>query len=158
MNEIQNNTGTITGTIESTGSVNDGTLTPKGQIQGGQVSMNQSGTKDYDKLENKPQKDGVTLQGDQSNEELHISAVKTCAEWAQLTELVSVKGEMYVYSDAEQDSDGNPIPKVKIGDGLAYVVDLPFVSATDMRITDEDIQNWNDKVSIRIEGEMLIFY
>ena len=158
MSEIQNNTGTISGTIEGSGSVSDGTLTPKVQLKGGTIAMNQSGTKDYDRLENKPQKDGVTLEGNQGNEELHIAAIRTSAEWAELTTLVSVRGEMYVYSDATQDAEGNPMPMVKIGDGNAYVVDLPFATAIDMRITAEDIENWNNKVAVRLEEDNLIFY
>lgn len=158
MSEIQNNSGSISGNITSESVVNGGALQPKGSVQGGAISRNQGGTNDYERLRNLPQKDGVTIIGNQTNEELHIAAVKTCAEWAQLTELVSVRGEAYVYSDAGEDENGNPIPKIKYGDGNAYVVDLPFATAIDFRITDEDIQNWNNKVAIRVDGEILVFY
>ena len=147
MSDIIANKGSISGEIE------------KGKaLVAGEVARNTGGTNDYNNLINQPSVNGVTLESDKSSEDLHIVAVKTSAEWALLTTLVSVKGEVYVYSDAGQDADGNPIPKVKIGDGLAYVVDLPFAAATDLRITDEDIANWNNKVSIRVDDETLIFY
>lgn len=147
MSDIIANKGSISGEIE------------KGKaLHAGEVARNTGGTHNYENLINLPEVNGETLIGDKSSEDLHIVAVKTSAEWALLTTLVSVKGEVYVYSDAGQDADGNPIPKVKIGDGLAYVVDLPFAAATDLRITDEDITNWNNKVSARVEGETLILY
>lgn len=51
----------------------------------------------------------------------------TSENWAKKTSLVSEKGSIYVYSD-KYSSGGIPIPAMKVGDGLAYVVDLPFSS------------------------------
>ena len=158
MSDIIANKGSISGQVDSVGEISGGIVTRSGGVASGEVSRNSGGTHDYEHLINLPEVNGETLIGDKSSEDLHIVAVKTSAEWALLTTLVSVKGEVYVYSDAGQDADGNPIPKVKIGDGLAYVVDLPFVAATDLRITDEDITNWNNKVSIRVDDGILIFY
>ena len=78
--------------------------------------------------------------------------VHTTAEWQQLTSLVSVKGMIYVWSDYKTE-DGVDIPAMKVGDGLAYVVDLPFATQA---ITLSQIQSWNNKVSARISGENLI--
>ena len=50
----------------------------------------------------------------------------TKENWAQKTSLVSEKGSIYVYSNQYTDGAQN-IPALKVGDGLAYVVDLPFV-------------------------------
>ena len=147
MSDIIANKGSISGEIE------------KGKaLHAGEVSRNTGGTHNYENLINLPEVNGETLIGDKSSEDLHIVAVKTSAEWALLTTLQSKQGEIYVYSDGAEDTEGNPIPMIKIGDGNAYVVDLPFATATDIRITDEDIQNWNDKVSVRADGETLIFY
>lgn len=134
-----------------------GTVQSNSHVNGGAVSKS-NGTYDYERLINQPQVNDETLIGNKSSVDLHIVACKTTAEWAELTTLQSREGEIYVYSDATEDAEGNPIPMVKIGDGNAYVVDLPFVSATDMRITAEDIEAWNNKVSVRAEGELLIFY
>jgi hypothetical protein len=49
----------------------------------------------------------------------------TKENWQKQTSLVSEKGSIYVYSDQYLDND-TPIPALKVGDGLAYVVDLPF--------------------------------
>lgn len=131
-----------------------GTLTPRIQLNGS-ISLPKTVTGDnYLDLRNKPSINGEPLIGDKSSEDLHIVACKTSAEWAELTDLVSREGEIYVYSDA----GANGEPMVKIGDGNAYVVDLPFTAVTDFRITDTDIQNWNNKVAVRIEGDRLIFY
>jgi len=147
MSDIIANKGSISGEIE------------KGKaLHAGEVARNTGGTHNYENLINLPEVNGETLIGDKSSEDLHIVAVKTSAEWEELTTLQSRQGEIYVYSDGAEDTEGNPIPMIKIGDGNAYVVDLPFATATDIRITDEDIQNWNNKVSVRADGETLIFY
>lgn len=136
-----------------------GSISPIGQIGGTLDKAAVSYEKDYEKLINKPSVNGVELIRDKTSEDLHIVACKTSAEWAQLTSLVSMPGEIYVYSDGGgTDHQGKPIPKIKIGDGNAYVVDLPFSASLDMRITDQDIANWNNKVAVRIEGDRLIFY
>ncbi len=78
--------------------------------------------------------------------------VHTTTEWQGLTSLVSKKGGIYVWSDYKTEN-GVDIPAMKIGDGLAYVVDLPFATQA---ITLSQIQSWNNKVSARISGENLI--
>jgi hypothetical protein len=78
--------------------------------------------------------------------------VHTTAEWQNLTSLVSKKGGIYIWSDYKTEN-GIDIPAIKIGDGLAYVVDLPFATQA---ITLSQIQSWNNKVSARISGENLI--
>lgn len=147
MSEVINK-GSISGQVQNEGK----------SLQAGEVARNTGGTHNYENLINLPEVNGETLIGDKSSEDLHIVAVKTSAEWSELTTLQSRQGEIYVYSDGAEDAEGNPIPMIKIGDGNAYVVDLPFSTATDIRITDEDIQNWNNKVSVRADGETLIFY
>ncbi len=69
---------------------------------------------------------------------------------------------MYVYSDArsyeEEYTENNEtltrtvyVPGVKIGDGSAYVVDLPFVN-----VTSEQINFWNNKVNCYLEPELVV--
>lgn len=78
----------------------------------------------------------------------------TTAEWAQQTSLTSEKDVIYVYTDHQAD-DGKNIPGIKIGDGLAYVVDLPFVDTiymkhitdTDIHITAEERTKWNKAIT-----------
>lgn len=92
---------------------------------------------------------------------------RTTEEWEQLRSLVSEVGTIYIYTDyktIEDGSDTKVIPGIKIGDGMAYVIDLPF--ATDIvgesfldhihdnvrHITQEEREFWNNKVTCYIDG------
>ena len=82
----------------------------------------------------------------------------TTAQWATQTNLVSEKDVIYVYID-HQTNDGKNIPGIKIGDGLAYVVDLPFademyinhIANTDIHITTEERTKWNKAITASVE-------
>lgn len=91
----------------------------------------------------------------------------TTANWAKQTSLVSKRGAIYIYSDY-QDDDGTDVPGLKVGDGLAFVVDLPFVGKlyddhladTVSHITSAERSAWNNKVRCYLDGtdtEKLIF-
>ena len=97
--------------------------------------------------------------------------IDTSSHWAERIDYVPIKGEIIVYSD-RRIIDGIPYPGIKIGDGNAYAVDLPFVgddfsgiitdiinshiNDTVMHISSSDRDNWNRKISCRIDGERLI--
>lgn len=88
--------------------------------------------------------------------------MKTKAEWAALPTLMSHKGVFYVYTDYRQEENPETheivdIPAMKIGDGMTYVIDLPF---TTISITEEDIRKWNDHVGVIVDEEThnMIFY
>jgi hypothetical protein len=88
--------------------------------------------------------------------ELHRPEVyfNTTAGWAAQGSLVSEANTLYIYTDYQQDSEGNDIPGIKIGDGNAYLIDKPFldtiyyehVNDTDIHITAEEREFWNNKV------------
>lgn len=79
----------------------------------------------------------------------------TTAGWSAQTTLVSKANTLYVYTDHQRDSGGNAIAGIKAGDGLAYVVDLPFTDAiatehiadTTRHITTSERSAWNNHVS-----------
>ena len=79
----------------------------------------------------------------------------TTAGWNAQTTLVSQAGVIYVYSDYKVEG-GKNIPNIKIGDGLAYVVDLPFMN---MDVTEAQKAFWNNKVTTvdSVQNETLIF-
>ena len=57
--------------------------------------------------------------------------IKTKEEWAELPEFKSIKGFWYIYSNWDQEENPETgemmdVPRGKIGDGIHYVVDLPF--------------------------------
>lgn len=84
--------------------------------------------------------------------------VHTTEEWQEYGQVISIKGCLYVYSDYRQETVEGEIvyiPRVKIGDGMAYIVDLPFST---MSITDDDIAKWNDHVGVAVDGSMMVFY
>lgn len=51
----------------------------------------------------------------------------TSENWNKKSSLISEKGSLYIYSDKFSSGD-IPIPAIKVGDGNAYVIDLPFTS------------------------------
>ena len=82
---------------------------------------------------------------------------KTKAEWAVSTSIKSNLGWIYIYIDYRQEEDHN-IPAIKIGDGNAFVVDLPFF---DTGVTESDRQRWDNKVAATLsdsDDENLILY
>ena len=79
----------------------------------------------------------------------------TVEGWGSKRNLRSKEKVIYVYTDYELGPDGKYIPGFKIGDGNAYVADLPFTS----NVTMEEKNFWNNKVRVfAIDGiEMLVF-
>lgn len=93
----------------------------------------------------------------------------TTANWNAATGFIPMAGEIIIYTDYRKETtveNGQTVTKdvagIKIGDGRAYVQDLPFQSG----VTENDIRFWNDKVNINdsyesltgdLEDETLIF-
>lgn len=80
----------------------------------------------------------------------------TTAEWNAMPGYQSKSGSIYIYTDYTVESE-QTIPAVKIGDGMAYVVDLPMLTA----VTEADRQRWDNKVSAAIspiDPENLVLY
>lgn len=110
------------------------------------------------------------------------SKIDTTAHWNAATTFIPLKGEVIVYSDYATETVNGvlvDIPNFKVGDGLAYVPDLPFVGDdlretlsahllnTAAHITPEERIFWNSKVRCYmgtqtedeaiVENEELIF-
>ena len=74
--------------------------------------------------------------------------------WDSNNNLVSIKDTIYVYTDYKQSKNGDNIPGVKIGDGLAYLIDLPFIDVEitehilndQIHVSQQDRDKWNNKV------------
>lgn len=126
--------------------------------------------RDYNLLKNKPSIEGEELIGDKKLTDFGIPYVfyGTVAEWNSQPSLIGIKDAVYVYLDYDQDDDGHHIPGIKIGDGLAYLIDTPFTSSnlydhirnTVVHITSEERDAWNNKVRCCIDSnnlENLIF-
>lgn len=133
-----------------------------------------SGAKSYEKLTDKPSINGITLSGNLSSAELSLapSSVKTTSEWNLLPTYIPALGEIVIYTD--RNTIGDVVYQgIKIGDGLAYVVDLPFVgddvyqmiinriedhvNNTNIHVTQDEKNKWNNKLNYSINDEELIF-
>ena len=101
--------------------------------------------------------------------------VDTTANWAAQSGRESEFGKIYVYTDYRQyeDESGNvhDVPGFKIGDGKAYLIDLPFAESNDdvllahigdtnVHITQKERTVWNNKVRVFVsaaDSENMVF-
>lgn len=101
----------------------------------------------------------------------------TTAGWNSNPSFIPKCGEMVVYSDYQERTDAHGdiyyIPGIKVGDGTTYLIDLPFVNDsisediiaileshinnTDIHVSTEEKQLWNNKLNCTINNEELIF-
>ena len=81
--------------------------------------------------------------------------------WDSNKSLISAKDTIYVYTNYKQTKDGDNIPGVKIGDGLAYLIDLPFIDVeitehianTAIHVSQQDRDKWDSKVKCFISED-----
>lgn len=119
---------------------------------------------DYRKLKNKPSINGVTLDGDVALEDIGIKNIyyDTTQNWNSQQMLIGERGAIYIYNDhstIEKDGQMFYVPGIKVGDGLAYLIDAPFVgddivedfmghvNNTMIHVSPNDRDFWNHKVS-----------
>lgn len=141
---------------------------------------------DYNILSNKPKIEGITLEGNLSADDLNLVSkdalvatiaalnIKVSAIYIGTEDsfndntVISEKDAVYIYTNHTIDSQGRNVPAYKIGDGNAYVVDLPYstslleehINDTTIHITDAERTFWNNKVRCfysTIEDDNLIF-
>lgn len=106
--------------------------------------------------------------------------MKTTSEWNAAIDFVPRKGEIIVYSDHgvladPQSGTETPVPGIKIGDGNAYLVDLPFVDEDslnnltnyllahvnngEIHVSQIEKAFWNNKLNCdenQVENEILV--
>lgn len=124
---------------------------------------------DYGNLLNKPSINDITLIGNKSSKDLGIPVMysDTKQGWDSQIDLVSEKDAVYIYTDYDTDEYGNNIPGIKIGDGLGYLIDAPFLDANMQKhildniihITQQEREFWNNKVTAflsEVSNETLI--
>lgn len=83
------------------------------------------------------------------------------AYWNSYPSLIGEENTIYVYLDHDKDSQNNDIPGFKIGDGLGYLIDAPFVTANIDAHIQDDIRHittaeriaWNNKVRCYIAAD-----
>lgn len=93
---------------------------------------------------------------------------RTTVEWNEEPSLIGQNGAIYIYTDYYNDGQGHSVPAFKVGDGLAYLIDMPFVDVNiqnhmnneDIHVTALEKEFWNNKVrtdQTDIRNENLIF-
>lgn len=92
----------------------------------------------------------------------------TTAGWNSHADLIAEEGVIYIYNDYKV-RDGTNVAGIKIGDGKAYLIDMPFIDEfmyehiqdVDRHVSDEDRNRWNNKLNVdddqEVEDESLIF-
>ena len=81
------------------------------------------------------------------------------ATWNSQPQLVSARGYLYIYSDHKQNEHGQNIAGMKVGDGSAYLIDMPFtddlfyshIENGEIHITPEEREFWNNKIRCFID-------
>ena len=93
----------------------------------------------------------------------------TTTNWNERSTFIPNKGDIIIYLD-KRTINGVNIPGIKIGDGLAYGIDLPFIgdeiaadllshiNNTTVHITAAERAKWNDKINCNnnIANETLV--
>lgn len=101
----------------------------------------------------------------------------TTEHWNAKRSFIPLRGEIIIYTDHGQMDDGYGntinVPGIKVGDGNAYLIDLPFVGAEEryailhelrthtndwsIHVSAEDRSFWNNKLNYTINDGNLIF-
>ena len=94
--------------------------------------------------------------------------VNTTAAWNEQVEYAPPVGQLIIYTDGNV-VDGVNYPKFKVGDGNAYVVDLPFTEGefeaaltqhldnATMHLSTSDREKLDNSVVLTLDGENLVF-
>ena len=161
------------------GTISSGSIGGKIQNSGlsGKLTIPETATtSDYELLYNKPRINGIELSGNLNSSQLSIVSENTTAGWGEFSHYIPKAGEICIYTDyaSVRDEFGNTImcPGIKIGDGSAYLIDMPFVdegtrqylfneiskhtSNESIHVSENDRSFWNNKLNYEISGETLI--
>lgn len=90
---------------------------------------------------------------------------KKTAEWNANINFIGQTGTFYIYSDWKTETQADEqtgqtrrvtIPGIKLGDGQAYLIDLPFLNDfSSIKVTEQEKARWNNKLSL---GENSVTY
>ena len=129
---------------------------------------------EVDGTEDQEYKDGLIYKVEQLqrivDELVIISDIKvyydTVENWNSQPDLLSERGSIYIYSNAKT-YKGVALPRIKIGTGNAYLIDLYYIDQDTVdrldeivTVTQEEKDRWNNKVTFYLnesDGENLVF-
>lgn len=111
---------------------------------------------------------------DALDEKANTIRYRTTAEWQSTPLYIPAAGEVLVYTDhgtIDVNGETIPVPGIKVGDGIAYGIDLPFVGDdvlvsvverisahegnTDIHTTAAEKAFWNNKLNCVVSEELL---
>ncbi len=101
---------------------------------------------------------------------------KTKEQWNINPQLLSKKDVLYIYTNYKKikkqgEQDQIIIPGLKVGDGKSYLIDLPFINASNsdfenillqhinnktIHVTQEEKIFWNNKLNLFLQEENLV--
>ena len=87
------------------------------------------------------------LKNNLNNKIVYYSRTKD--EWNADASLIAQKDVLYIYSDykiIQKDGKQILLPGLKIGDGMTYLIDMPFVNSTDSGIEQLVLDHINNNV------------
>lgn len=122
---------------------------------------------DYNQLKNHPSINGQELVGDRPLSDFaNVASLEygTVEDFKARSGEVSVKNVLYVRTDY----GGEGHPGISIGDGNAYIGDLPVIGDVNqdiikhiadsaIHVSAKDRTNWDDKVTASLNGDTLVF-
>ena len=98
--------------------------------------------------------------------------MNTTEYWNSRRDFIPARGALLVWTDRFHTEDGQAIPGLKIGDGDAYAVDLPFLGGDmdpallrrleehllneSLHVSPADRERWNGKLNCGVEGTTLV--
>lgn len=105
-----------------------------------------------------------------------LSKSDTTENWNKVRSFIPLRGEVIIYTDYGHMDDGFgnqiDVPGIKIGDGSAYLIDLPFVGNdvryqilnelrahsgnTLIHVTPEEKAFWGNKLNYNVDNGNLI--
>ena len=93
--------------------------------------------------------------------------------WSSQIDFIPLSGELIVYDDhklyTDEQNQRHNVPGFKVGDGVTPINSLPFVDAelekellehiadTEAHLQAGEREEWNNKISLRIEGNVAYF-
>lgn len=165
MSSINESGQVLNGSLSTTPGSISGAISFKSGNLAGVIRNGLLGVGSYNDLTNLPTLNGVTIQGAKVSDDYFLPKIgfDSTENWntsGQISEL----NMLYVYTDYQKDEMDRNIAGIKVGDGLAYIVDLPFTDTlmqehmtnTDIHITPEEREFWNNKNRSYAYGETLI--
>ena len=98
------------------------------------------------------------IKHDFNNKAVYYSKRKS--EWDIDRSMIAEKDVLYIYSDyktIEKDGQQIFVPGLKIGDGVSYLIDIPFVNDSNSEFENVLLDHINDRV-IHVSAQDRIFW